>query len=72
MRMPLPALPSVPTSRLPQPPPSRFRVALGIGFPLFLLIGMSTAFLWDPMLMLTGFLLAMLTWTRPSSPSVTT
>ena len=40
------------------------RLARGIGFPLFLVLGMGAAFLGHPMLVLSGFLLAMLSWTQ--------
>lgn len=39
-------------------------LAHGIGFPLFLLVGFGAGLLGDPMLMLTGFLLAMLCRTQ--------
>ena len=40
------------------------RLAHGVGFPLFLVVGFAAGLLGDPMLMLTGFLLAMLSWTQ--------
>lgn len=39
------------------------RMGKGIGFPLFLLVGVGAALLGDPLLMLAAFLLAMLSWT---------
>lgn len=40
------------------------RLGQGIAFPLFLLVGMGAALLGDPMLMLAGFMVAMLSWTQ--------
>ncbi len=40
------------------------RVAQGIAFPLFVLVGIGAASIGDPMLMVTGFLLALFAWTR--------
>jgi len=40
------------------------RLVQAIGFPIFLLVGLAAAFIGDPMLMLVGFLLAMLSWTQ--------
>lgn len=39
------------------------RVAQAIGFPAFLLLGVGAALVADPTMTLTGFLLAMFTWT---------
>lgn len=40
------------------------RLAHGIALPLFLALGMGAALLGDPILMLSGFSLAVLSWTR--------